>query len=226
MRKVLLLIFFVGISFLGFSQEEEHHERFSQNQIVIGFGGVSYTGDLGNAYDKWTGAIYAGLRFSSEKRLSTSFLMGAGSLQGQEGLNQSLPIEVNRFFQTSFFQVNFEAQYDVLRFNNTEIFVSQGIGLFRFDPKDETGLSLRNMVSTRNENESYGNVVVFLPFSLGVRHSLSNGLGFHLQISVLNPFTDYLDNISQLGNRSGFDNVLSCRFGLLVPFQLPSPAGK
>ncbi|MCZ6900504.1 MAG: hypothetical protein O7F74_09725, partial [Bacteroidetes bacterium] len=43
-----------------------------------------------------------------------------------------------------------------------------------------------------------------------------NGFGFGLQTGYLNTTTDFLDNISQWGNKKGNDNVLVTKFSFVI----------
>jgi hypothetical protein len=56
-----------------------------------------------------------------------------------------------------------------------------------------------------------------LPTQVGAIYLLPNQWGIGIQAGLLNPLTDYLDNIKELGNRSGNDNVMQTRLLLYVP---------
>ena len=55
-----------------------------------------------------------------------------------------------------------------------------------------------------------------LPTQVGANYFFKNTMGVGLQVGVLNPQTDYLDNISQLGNLENNDKVLSIRLMLII----------
>lgn len=97
------------------------------------------------------------------------------------------------------------------------IYISQGLGLIRYEPKDENNEPLQKKFDTRASNETYNNVSLMLPTQAGINYILKNGYGVGLQAGWLNPQTDYIDNISQWGNRQKNDNTFLVRFAFMVP---------
>lgn len=83
--------------------------------------------------------------------------------------------------------------------------------------KDEYGNSFQNQLTSRAADETYGNVTIMLPTQAGAMYLLPNGYGAGIQGGWANPQTDYLDNISQWGNRSKKDNLFWLKFQFVVP---------
>jgi hypothetical protein len=142
-----------------------------------------------------------------------------GSLSGQQvgGIPTSGSPQPNTFFKTSTVSLHYDLRYNFFRKEKWKVYASLGFGLLRFNPKDESDNNLQDFQNTRAENETYGNIVAVIPLQLGAMYFLNNGFGTNFQFGFLNPTTDYLDNISDLGEETGGDNVLQFRFSLLVP---------
>ncbi|WP_224996404.1 outer membrane beta-barrel protein [Cesiribacter sp. SM1] len=181
-----------------------------------------YRGDLEDGLFHLNPAIHAGLKFNRAKRLNGIFSIGYGSVSGQNpDFNPSVqpPIAPNKYFNTSFFTADYALQYNLVKTERFHLYISQGIGLFRYNPKDEQDRELQNLGTTRPSDEIYGNISLQLPTSLGTAFFLPNQWGLGLQASYLNPLTDYIDNIGRLGTDKGNDNVLQFRLMLLVPVE-------
>lgn len=96
------------------------------------------------------------------------------------------------------------------------VYLSQGIGFIHFSPEDDEGNSLADLPNTREDQETYRQESFMLPTNVGVLYLLPNQYGVSVQAGFYNPMTDYLDNISQLGD-SGNDNILAIRFAFYIP---------
>jgi hypothetical protein len=141
-------------------------------------------------------------------------------------VGQVLPENVNRFFDTRYLNVHFEFHYTVFKFGNSELFVSQGLGLFRFNPLDSDKSPLLSQSFTRAEDEGYGLISFMFPSQMGFHMRLVNGFGIGVQAGFYNPLTNYIDNIGELGQGRNFDNLLFFRMMFFVPIKLPSPGDK
>lgn len=199
---------------------------WAQQPVSFAFGGFSmnqYVGDLQSPYAKYTGAFSLGVQLNRNKRLNGSFELSYGHISGQDsdysftGDEQASP---NRFFSSTLFSAHYNLYLNIIRKENFTLYLSQGLGLLRYMPVDDMGRQLQNRYDTRAPNENYGNSSVMLPTNAGMIYLLPNQWGLGLQAGYLNPLTDYLDNISEWGNRSGYDNVLRLRFAVYVPLVL------
>lgn len=190
--------------------------------LEIGVGPTVYKGDLSDQYRKWASAFYLGVKFNKKHRINGHLNLAIGTITGQNagytftGESETTPTP-NRFFKTSFFSLNYDVQVNLLKRPHWIIYVSQGIGFTRYNPKDEYGASFQNQLNSRPANETYGSISAVLPTQTGVMYLLSNGYGAGVQGGWLNPQSDYIDNISQWGNRSKKDNVLWVKFQFIVP---------
>jgi hypothetical protein len=190
--------------------------------LELGISANAYKGDLSADYQKWTPAFHAGLKLNFKKRFNSHINLAIGSVSG-ENLNYAVPGEVtpaptpNTYFKTNFVTVNYDLQVHLLKYKGLMVYISQGIGLIRYEPKDAQNNKLLDNFSTRASNESYSNVSAVLPTQAGVQYILKNGYGIGFQAGWLNLQNDYIDNISLWGSRQKKDNALLYRFAFMVP---------
>lgn len=189
------------------------HAGFSMNQ---------YRGDLQAAYPGFTGSLQLGIQLNRSKRLNGSLAIGYGTISGQNSQYRFAGDEMatpNRFFSSSFLSVQYDLHLNILKKEHFMLYLSQGLGLLRYQPEDDQGRSLQDRYETRPPNETYGNSAIMLPTKLGALYLLPNQWGVGLEAGYLNPLTDYLDNISQWGNDSGNDNVLQLQLRVYAPLK-------
>jgi hypothetical protein len=218
MKTISLLLIFLAICWPAFAQEDSL--SFSA-RLSAGISHNAYRGDLGNTYQRGGLAVHLSYMFGHSKKLHGGLHAAAGSFSGYE-LSDTSPdfaaeVLPNPSFSTNFFSIHYALQYDIIRREHWLLYVSQGLGLIRFTPKDEFGNALTGLPETRAEGESYGSAAAILPTQLGVDYFLPNQLGVGLKLGWLNTTTDYLDNISQLGDKAGSDNVLQVLLQLHIP---------
>jgi hypothetical protein len=221
------VIFLSLISFTSVHAQREALDT-SPKQVTrfleIGVSANAYKGDLANNYQKWSSAFQAGLKLNFKNRLNSHFNVAVGSITGQN-INYTFPDEINPatpnvFFKTSFVAANYDLQLHLLKYKGWMIYISQGFGLIRFEPKDEQNKSLQNNFGTQASNETYNNISLILPTQAGISYVFKNGYGINLQTGWLNQQTDYIDNISEWGNRQKKDNTLWFRFACMAPLTL------
>lgn len=193
-----------------------------RKEIHLGLGPASYSGDLGNAYSGSSLLVSVGLKLNKDKKFNGNIKLSLGTVTGQEldyttVDNTGVMATPNTFFKSSFFGLNYEAHYHILDKEKLKIYISQGIGLFRFDPKDESGQELIDQPNTRPLGESYRNLIIQLPTQLGIKYYLPNAYAVGVQFGFINPITDHLDNLGVWGNKNGNDNILSVQFQLHMP---------
>ncbi len=184
---------------------------------------VSYKGDLDQGYGAASLMGVLGIKLNKEKKLNGNFNLSFGQVSGHEldyaykGNPDATP---NTYFKTTFVAFNYDLQYNFIDKPNLKVYLSQGVGILRFEVKDQFSKSLSDQSSTRDIGEDYRNLTVILPTQLGLKYILPNDMGLGLQAGYYNTLTDYIDNISQWGNKSGNDNLLSLKFQLFVPLIL------
>ncbi|MEO9964618.1 MAG: outer membrane beta-barrel protein [Reichenbachiella sp.] len=219
-------IVFIAVLLFCFleSQEIVAQDSLSQKrkELHLGIGPASYSGDLGGSYSSSSLLFSAGLKFNKDKKFHGNVRFSLGTVTGQEldyttTDNSGVTATPNTFFESSFFAINYEAHYNIVDKKRVKVYISQGIGLFRFTPKDESGKGLIDQPSTRPLGESYRNLTLQLPTQIGAKYYLSNDFAFGIQFGLINPITDHLDNLGIWGNKNGNDNILTTQFQLFVP---------
>ena len=185
--------------------------------LEVGLSANAYRGDLAT-YEFWAPAFQLGLKFNKHHRWNSHFNLGIGRVQGQNfAYNFDEAARPNLYFRTSFFSFQYDLQYHFIKNQHWHLYLSQGVGFLSFTPRNEEGLNLQDLLNTRAPFEEYANIALMFPTSLGIGYFLNNGYGLTWQMSFWNTATDYLDNISAWGLRSGNDNVLSFKFSVSVP---------
>jgi len=213
-RVILLLVITLSVA------RGQAVDSVGNAKIVIGISTNAYRGDLGQPYDKWTLAFQGSLLFNHQRRLHGGIHASYGTLTGQaQGERVYDPDEntPNRFFKTTFFSVHYALEYDIVRRENIVVYLSQGLGFVRFSPKDQFDRNLQDDLSTRAPNETYGNVAAMLPTQIGATYFFPNRFGIGTKVGFANYLTDYIDNVSQLGDVSGNDNALHVQFLFFIP---------
>ncbi|WP_420582844.1 hypothetical protein [Reichenbachiella sp.] len=219
--KFLLFLFFSS-SLLNSNLQAQDSLAKKKREVHLGIGPAYYNGDLGKPYSSGSLLFNFGLKLNKDKKLNGNFKVSIGSVTGQEldysTIDNSGAIATpNRFFRSNFFGLNYEVQYNFVFKEKLNVYVSQGIGLFRFNPKDENGDSLIDQPNTRPVGETYRNMIIQLPTQLGVKYYLPNEFAVGIQVGFINPITDHLDNLSIWGKKNGNDNILSIQFQIHAP---------
>jgi hypothetical protein len=207
--KGMLLLFLV---ILGSARMQAQDQK-AGSWLHVGFEIPAYAGDL-NKYAQFNGAF----ALNHKERLNGQFTFLIGTVKGENRRLDIPPsaIAPNRFFSTSLIEFSYQVNYHLIKTPNFGLYIGQGIGLLRFDPKDENDESLSGQADTRAEGESYRNITLMLPTKVGVQYVFDNHFGVGFEAGWHNPLTDYLDNISDLGT-GGSDNILGFRISLLIP---------
>jgi hypothetical protein len=213
---MIVKIFLTLLLFLPFScfSQLEKVSKF----IELGISPLSYKGDLSQGYQKWTSAFHIGLKRNTNKKINGHFDLMIGSVTGQN-INYSFNTSAtpNSFFKTNLISVNYDIQYNILKKEHYILYISQGIGLMRFVPKDEFNEELIDKFDTRAKNETFNNIAFMFPQSVGIMYFLKNDYGVGFQVGRLTPTTDYIDNISKLSNYKKPDNIFMFKFSFLAP---------
>ncbi|MTI33605.1 hypothetical protein [Xanthovirga aplysinae] len=218
MKKLLFsLLFFLTLNSFIRAQSPTH-------LFVLGTSANAYKGDLSDTYHKWSASVHLGMKINKGKRINGLINLSFGNVTGQnpnfEG-NDEIEGTPNRFFNTKIFTANYDLQLNLLKRKQFTVFISQGIGLLFYTPQDE--FKEKFTEPTRAPNETYSNSALTLPSQLGVNYFFKNGYGLGLQAGYLNPISDYIDNISELGDAQGNDNVFMGRAYLMIPLKLSKP---
>lgn len=236
MKYLFLFTFFI-YSFHSFGQDQLPTKPKSILELGVGLG--SYKGDLSPNFSKVNGGFNLGLIMRAQKRLNLKLDVSYLYLQGQklDDPNVLPPLEPpfpNNFFQSHTLNTSLSLMFNLINSKHFKLYVAQGVGIFYFNPLDEEGTELienfkdetNGVFETRNKNETYSNFAMSLPTRVGMTYYFDNNFGFGLSATFVNPFTDYLDNISELGTVNGNDQAMSINFSCFIPLsygKLSSP---
>lgn len=194
------------LSLPAFGQEEQKPLR-----LGLGFFGAAYQGDLttnGDALHRFHPGANLSIQFASPALITPQINVGFGRFVAQDrDISAEGGIQPNTFVDTRFFFADFRLKARFLREELFHPYASVGIGLLGFTPRDADGNNLLDNISTRNDNETYGTITASFPLSVGMEYELSPLAMIGLEYSFRPVTSDYLDNISELGPKSGNDRL-------------------
>jgi hypothetical protein len=197
----------------------------SNKYLELGISATAYKGDLNHSYEKFASCFHLNLHFKKpDRRVDTYVGLMTGSVTGQNpkysvtdsDTSAAIP-SPNKFFKTSLFSVNFGLLISIIRKENFNFYIGQGLGVMRLNPKDADDKSLAEQFNTRSEDETYNNFTFMLPTCAGMTYRFKNDYRVGFQAGWLNPVSDYIDNISIWGDRDKKDNILSYKFSFYIP---------
>jgi hypothetical protein len=187
--------------------------------LELGVSGNAYKGDL-SSYQKWSACYHLGLKFNRNRLINSRLGVSFGFITGENRFYNFPGGNPNNFFRTSVFALDYELHINLIKRPSFAVYLAQGIGLFRFQVRNDEGEDLFNRLDSRADGETFANNVFFLPTGIGASYLLKNGYGIGLQANILNIQTDYLDNISFWGTQSGNDNVMRFKFFVYAPLKI------
>ncbi len=222
--RLIFFNLFIAIALISNAQS-----RLEGIKVGIGFFGTSYNGDLNYKNKEKLHRFYPGaslsLSFVTPRLLSPLIEVGFGRFDSQNrGLAEVNGIQPNTFVKTSFFNANIQLRARILNKKSFSPTLGLGIGLLSFTPKSQDGNNYINITSTRKPNETYGNTTANVPLHLGLNYKLNTLFQISLDYQYFITFTDYLDNIGQLGTKKGNDSLHSLQFSLYFVFANKSKA--
>ncbi len=223
-KNLLFLLSFLTFSNIFCLQAQRlKWQRLAPVSLMeIGISGNSYKGDLNTSYDKWSAGVKLGILFNRKEKLNGGVQFSYQSVTGQV-LSLEPPAEnedgiyPNTFFKSSVISGQYALRYNFIKKEFLHVYLSQGIGISYYNPQDEEGEDLVNQSTTRNYTEDYRSTAFYLPTEIGAIYLFRNGYGVGIQGKFFNILTDYLDNISELGEVDGRDNILSIQLSFYAP---------
>jgi len=187
--------------------------------------GQTFLGDLtprDEAFTRWYPGLQFTLGFDSRRVLSPTLNFSLADFVAQDRtLGPVDGRQPNRLARTQYFSTDIRLAFRLLKNRRVQPYAAAGIGFLVFNVRDETGRALLNAASTRAQGESYSNVAAYLPLAVGVQWRISQVISTAFEVAWVQSFSDYLDNVNRLGNRSGPDALFQTR--LALQFTLPAP---
>jgi hypothetical protein len=235
-RLVSLFLLLSSVCHLAQAQEPLKNPvpayRPVQLYLLGGAGPASYRGDLAPSYQKWGGLFGLALKFNRHRWVNPVVDLSFGRVSGQNpDFPERLPLDLlpaegtpNRFFSSTLVNASFGLHFNLLKTERYQLYLSQGLGFTRFGPRDDRGNPLADQLNTRAFDEALPTTGLILPTGLGGAYFFPNGFGLGAEVGWLNPRTDYLDNLGQLGNpEAPRDNVLRLRVNAFAPLKFQNP---
>lgn len=196
-------------------------------RVGLGLMAAAYSGDLnynGEKFYRFYPGFNAFLQFGKNKLITPQLNMGYGKFVAQNRTLESVSgYTINKYVETSFFYADLRLKVKFLRKKRFNPYGSIGPELLSFTPRDAAGNALADNFESRMENEAYGSVAFALPLSLGFDLNLSPVFGLSLEYTYRITSSDYLDNIGELGLKSGKDKLNTFLLSLYVNFNPENP---
>lgn len=194
--------------------------------VGIALTGSAYTGDLSDALMKFN-RIYPGVNFSLQSNVnSASFLKlqlnaGLGSIAEQADkypFTQDHPkgVRPSIFVYTPYYYGDFRIKTRLPGKYIFRPYLSTGIGLYLFSPQDEDGNLLIDAPKSRPLSELYNTASFYLPATIGLDIRLNAIASLGLDYSYLRLFTDYTDNLGELGLQQGVDALHRLQLAMYI----------
>lgn len=196
---------------------KQERNLYRSPKLGIGLTGATYVGDLSDGKMQYN-RFYPGVNFSLQNvgkpksHLQMQLNAGFGAFSEQDDtdtLFANVPknIRPNRFVYTPFYYGDFRFKVVPIQGFRLKPYMSVGAGLLLFSPQDEFENLLVEKPNSRPKGEEYNTYTFYVPASLGLDVKLSNALSLGVDYTFRLLNTDYLDNISQLGNAENKDKL-------------------
>jgi hypothetical protein len=204
---LLLITISVILSHHAHAQILEYRvAEFTVDEISVGAGPTlfSFMGDIGGPekYADMFQVIRPGFSVYAENKLtrsiSTSWLIEIANLQSfDRDRNRNLAFSTKAFHGAWNFQYYFDNNQILKSNRKTSPYISLGLGIIAFQPKDSDGNKL-------DPEKDYEKTALTLPFSLGVKYKLNHRFLLRLNAGITLTSTDFLDNYSRQANQPVF----------------------
>ncbi len=173
---------------------------------LFGYASNVYKGDF-KSKQGYGNSFFLSLNLNQKKKVSGNLSARIGSFSAQE-LHSKFSNEVVNYVKTNYLSVNYGLNISLYNYKKC-FFVkcTPGIGFMRYAPKTFEGEKLINKSNTRKKNESYSNITLVLPIKFSIEYITKYKVVYEFTTGYLNPRTDYLDNVSELGVSNKKDNL-------------------
>ena len=207
--RTFIILFFLALTQLGFSQRQTNKSR---SEIGFMVGGSYYLGDL-NQYMQFRNTHLAGgliYRYNVHSRLAIRTTFNYGVVEGDDAdaqLSQNQQRNLN--FTSTIWELASGTEFNYSpfqighnRYKGTAYIFTQ-LAVFRMNPKTEFNgdeVELRDL-GTEGQGTSitskrkYGHYQLAIPLGIGARVSVGKRASFGGEIGIRKTFTDYLDDV-------------------------------
>lgn len=195
----------------------------AQQFASVGIGSNSYIGDLSPT--RTMGQLNVLLRYQKmlDESLALQATVNVGEIEGE--YEPGDPIELlgssrtpNTYFSARVNSLDVGLKWYILKSNFVQLNASLGLGLLTYTIEDKEERSLNKREETRLPDEDYVLRAAYLPASIGLVFFHDKSISLEIEQSWSFTNTDYLDNISYLGDKSGNDHIV--RHSLTLRYRL------
>lgn len=226
MNKSVVLIFLLVLGAAAVSAQQVERS-IKPLRIGLGLMGAGYAGDLnykGEQFYRFYPGFNLSFEFHGKALIKPQLQAGYGKFVSQ---NRSLePIQgyrVSKYVETSFFFLDFRLKARFFRKTAFNPYLSAGIGMLNYTPRDAQGNALADNFESRLEEEQYSSMTATFPLSVGIDLRFSPILSVGFDFTHKPTTTDYLDNLGKLGLKNGNDRLNTFTLFLLVTFDPENP---
>ncbi|MEP6465892.1 MAG: DUF6089 family protein [Parafilimonas sp.] len=211
-RNLFIFIFLLSVSFTYGQYTTLYDSYKNEGEFGVAIGGAHYFGDLNTSAalnrPKFSGGIYfikqfnnyVGLRISGDYAfLAYSDIYSKNQTQQRRNLS----------FNTNVWELSLSGYFNFFRFipgvsgYKFTPYLSLGAGVFSYDPYaylQGTKYYLRPL-GTEGQNvdsakKQYGDMAICIPFTVGVKYSISESMNVFAEVGYRFTTTDYLDDVS------------------------------
>lgn len=218
---LLLLLLTTGL----FAQEVER--SIKPLRIGLGLMGAAYAGDInygGEQFFRFYPGFDLSFEFHGDALIKPQLRAGYGKFVAQNRKLEAVPgYRVSKFVETSFFFIDFRLKARFLRKTAFNPYLSAGIGMLSYTPRDAEGHALADNFESRLEEEQYGSMTAAFPLSVGIDVRFSPILSLGFDFTHKPTTSDYLDNLGKLGTKEGNDKLNTFSLILFVTFDPENP---
>ncbi|SFE52317.1 hypothetical protein [Thermoflexibacter ruber] len=213
--RTLIIFFLFFIAQITFAQEKSLVDVYLQ----VSGSANAYKGDLSPSYQKWSSAFHIGAFSDQHRWFNPTASLSIGNLVGQNTNYDYLnPPRNNTFFKTNFVQFSLGLRLNAIKTDFLTVYLNPNIGIMRFTPKDIRNQKLANQPETRALGETLPTTAFVIPVNVGAMYKFkASKVAVGAEVGLLNPRSDYLDNIGEFGSASARDNSLQIKLSVYAP---------
>lgn len=190
----------------------------SQTAVWLGgeLMGGGYFGDLTHQEGSQSAGAGGGMRVMllNDKLISPTIRLQLGAFQADNRQLAQTDGAPNTYVETSYLLLSVGGMIRPWQDKALQPYGLLGIGLLGYTPKDAAGTKLEDQSLTRNLGEAYSPSSLALPIGLGLTYQLDARWMAYGELNYVLAFTDYLDNVGELGPANGNDALWSLSLGL------------
>lgn len=194
-----------------------HAKKKPKNHEIGLMGGFTYySGDLnpeGHLNFPYYHFAYSGYyRKNYNPRVSSRWMLMRGKVSGDDAsINYSFPQRRNLNFSSTITEFSGTVEFNFYsmsavkdRSSLVSPYLFVGLAGFYFNPKGDFNGTLLDLQAQLLEGKEYSKINAAIPFGTGLKMRFSDRLFMSLEYGMRKTFTDYIDNVSTIYPRNGY----------------------